>query len=203
MSIWAALAEGTTPKLYRAGRLIYLQGAEATEFFYLVSGRAKSFISSPEGGERMLAVHKTGDLMGEASFFDECPRVSSGVAMEDCLLVAVGRARLNHIFTLHPDLALPMLQHLARTVRLLSSHVDGLSFLPADQRLAQALLDQADSSGLVQGTHEELGATVGVSRVTVSRTVSEFVRRGWLTTGYRRIQLADRKALETFIRGEY
>lgn len=202
MSIWAPLAEGTVAKRYRAGQLIYLQGTEATEFYYVVQGRVKSYISSPEGGERMLTVHHSGDLMGEASFFDECPRVSSAVAVEDSEIVTITRPRLNQVFARHPELALPMLQYLARTVRLLSSHVDGLSFLPADRRLARALLDQVDRNGFVHCTHEELGDAVGVSRVTVSRILAQFVRKGWLETGYRSLALLNREELERFANTE-
>ncbi len=202
MSIWAPLAEGTAAKLYRAGQLIYLQGTEATEFYYLLKGRVKSYMSSSEGGERMLAVYQTGDLMGEASFFDECPRVSSAVAVEDSQIVIITRSRLTQVFAKHPELALPMLQYLARTVRLLSSHVDGLSFLPADRRVARALLDQADRNGVVSTTHEELGVSVGVSRVTVSRVLSQFVQKGFLKTGYRSLVLLDPTALELFASSE-
>lgn len=91
---WAPLAEGQTPRIYAPGQLIYLQGTEADVFYYLLSGKARSYISSASGGERVLATHRSGDLMGEASFFDACPRVSSAVAVTECRVVSVDRDRL-------------------------------------------------------------------------------------------------------------
>ena len=38
----------------------------------------------------------------------------------------------------------------------------------------------------------------GVSRVTVSRVLSEFARRGFLETGYRSMRILDRGALIDF-----
>ncbi len=198
MSIWSPLAENAIPKRYQAGQLVYLQSEDPTEFYYLVKGRVKSYISSPQGGERTLTLYKTGDLMGEASFFDQRPRVSSAVALTDCQIVAVSRARLDQVFAQHPELAFPMLQYLAKTVRLLSTHVDGLSFLPADRRLARLLVEHADENGTLRTTHEELGALAGVSRVTVSRVLSSFADRGWLETGYGNLQLLDCEALLRF-----
>ena len=130
MANWNLLAEGRPPRRYRAGQLVYLQGARPDCFYYLASGSVRSFISTPSGEERVLAVHQAGDLMGEASFFDGCPRVTSAMALEDCRILAVGRAQLDAAFQRHPELALPMLQHLARTVRTLSGHVESSS-LPA------------------------------------------------------------------------
>ena len=109
MADWNLLAEGRCPRRCRAGQIIYLQGARPDCFYYLVSGSVRSFISTGGGEERVLAVHRAGDLMGEASFFDGCPRVTSAMALEDCRILAISRAQLDAAFQRHPELALPML----------------------------------------------------------------------------------------------
>lgn len=196
---WTPLAQGQAPKTYAPGQLIYLQGTEADTFYYLLSGSARSYISSETGDERVLTTHRAGDLMGEAAFFDGCPRVSSAVAVTECRVVSIDRERLDGVLRAHPELALPMLQYLARTIRLLSDHVDGMSFHPADQRVARYLLTiPPESNGALRCTHEEIGAAVGVSRVTVSRVLGEFTRRGWLKTSYRALYLTDAAALRAF-----
>ena len=101
-NVWAPLAEGLPPKIYVPGQLIYLQDTYPAAFYYLESGSARSFISSPEGTERLLTLHHSGDLMGEASFFDQCPRVSSAIAITECKVFSVDRQRLERIFQLHP-----------------------------------------------------------------------------------------------------
>ena len=196
MSKFAALAEGRIPRRYTSGQVIYLQGTTANEFYYLIKGTARSYISSPSGGERILTIHHSGDLMGEASFFDECPRVSSAIAVTDCEVVSINRKQLDHIFQTHSDLALPMLQYLARTVRLLSNHVDEATFRPANQRLARYLLAETSGDLPFPCTHEELGFAIGASRVTVSRLLSDYSQRGLVRTGYRAITVIDREGLK-------
>ena len=196
MANWNLLAEGRPPRRYRAGQLVYLQGARPDCFYYLASGSVRSFISTPSGEERVLAVHQAGDLMGEASFFDGCPRVTSAMALEDCRILAVGRAQLDAAFQRHPELALPMLQHLARTVRLLSDHVESSS-LPARQRVARWLLAQPPGEdGSLRATHEAIGQAVGLSRVTVSRALGELSALGLAGLGYRSVTVLDRDGLE-------
>ena len=196
MADWDLLAEGRSPRRYRAGQMVYLQGTRPECFYYLISGSVRSFISSSAGEERVLTVHRAGDLMGEASFFDGCPRVTSAMALEDCLILAVDRAQLDAAFQRHPELALPMLQYLARTVRLLSDHVESSS-LPAQQRVARWLLRQPDG-GAVKATHEGIGQAVGLSRVTVSRVLGELAAQGLVSLGYRSVAVRDRAALEGF-----
>ena len=195
MPIWDLLGEGRPPKQYSAGQLIYLQGTQPECFYYLKEGEARSFISLDSGEERILTVHRAGDLMGEASFFDNCPRVSSAVAVSACLVFSVDRPQLDAVFLRHPELALPMLQYLARTVRLLSAHVDGMSFLSADRRIARYLLSLPPRQGSLHCTHEEIGEAVGVSRVTVSRVLSQWSRQGLVSTGYGSLTLLDRDRL--------
>ena len=196
---WAPLAEGRAPRQYASGQLIYLQETRAEEFYYILSGTVKCFISSPGGDERTLTLHHDGDLIGEAAFFDRQPRVSSAVAVTPCALVTVDRPRLEDVFARHPGLAVSMLEYLARTVRLLSVHVDG-AFLQADKRIARHLLSLSPTpSGALRCTHEEIGSTVGVSRVTVSRVLGEFDRKGWIKTGYRSLTVQNRRALEQLL----
>ena len=176
--IWAPLAEGQPTHHREPGQMIYLQDTEAAQFYYILTGTVKCFISSPDGDERTLALHHGGELIGEASFFDRQPRVSSAVAVTPCELISVNRQHLEAVFARRPDLAISMLEYLARTVRLLSGHVDS-AFLQADKRIARHLLAlEPDARGLLHCTHEEIGSSVGVSRVTVSRVLGDFDRRG-------------------------
>ena len=161
--IWAPLAEGQPTHHREPGQMIYLQDTEAAQFYYILTGTVKCFISSPDGDERTLALHHGGELIGEASFFDRQPRVSSAVAVTPCELISVNRQHLEAVFARRPDLAISMLEYLARTVRLLSGHVDS-AFLQADKRIARHLLAlEPDARGLLHCTHEEIGSSVGVS----------------------------------------
>lgn len=196
---WTPLADGQPTQHKEPGQLIYLQDTRAECFYYIVSGTVKCFISSPEGEERILTLPHAGELIGEAAFFDQQPRVSSAMAVTKCELVAVDRQRLEQVFSACPGLAISMLENLAQRVRLLSGHVDS-EFLQADKRIARHLLSLIpESDGRLRCTHEEIGASVGVSRVTVSRVLGEFDKKGWVQTGYKLLRLLDRPALEHYL----
>lgn len=184
MSLWQPLAQGKTPRTYAPGQLIYLQGEEPTEFYYLLSGAARSFLTSPGGEERVLTLHRGGSLMGEASFFDGCPRVSSAAAVSECRVVAVTWRDLERTLEQRPQMAVPMLRHLAATVGQLSHQVNDLSFQSAETRLAAQLLREADEEGQVKVTQEELGFRIGAARVTVARLLRKWAKAGWVETRY-------------------
>ena len=193
---WQRFAAGRPVVRCPAGYLIYLQDTQATCFYYLRSGRVKSYIQSEDGAQRVLRIYEQGSLFGEASFFDELPRVSSAVALTTCQIVPIDRELVRAEFARDPALAMVMLNYLARTVRVLSEQVDDMAFRPARQRIARHLLTLSPSAdGTLSCTQEEIAASVSASRVTVARILSEFARNGWLKTLYGGVRLLDEGAL--------
>ena len=197
---WKDFAEQLPAVRCSPGHLIYLQDTEATCFYYLKSGQVKSFIQSPQGEERVLNLYRAGSLFGEASFFDQLPRVSSAVALTPCQLVPMDRELVTRAVARDPELAMAMLRYLARTVRLLSEQLDDMAFRPVPWRLARFLLSQADGEGAVRSTQEEMAASISASRVTVSRALNTFARRGWVELRYREVRLLRPEALRSLPR---
>ena len=196
VGIWETFARSRPPVRCSPGYLIYLQGTEATCFYFLRSGKVKSFIQSEDGAERVLNLYAAGSLFGEASFFDGLPRVSSAVAVVPCEIVPIDRELVSQEFAKNPELALAMVKYLARTVRLLSGQVDQMAFRPARWRVANYLLTLSPGSGPVSCTQEDIAAAVSASRVTVSRVLNEFARQGWIALGYRTITLLQSEQLK-------
>lgn len=197
--IWRSFAAGRAVVRCPEGYLIYLQQTEATCFYYLKRGRVKSFIQSENGDEKVLNIYQEGNLFGEASFFDELPRVSSAIALTACELVPIDRELVYAEIAKNPQLAMAMLKYLARTVRILSSHVDDMAFHPADWRVARYLLSlPASPNEAIDCTQDEIADSISASRVTVSRVLRDFTKKGWISTGYRSIQILNRAELHTF-----
>ena len=196
---WLILEETQPIKLYGPNQLVYLQQETAQQFYYLKSGKVRIFLSSPEGEEKTLSFAGPGSLLGEASFFDGRPRVSSARTLVKSEIITVTGEVLLQCFRQNPELAMELCRYLSGTIRMLSAQVDSMAFQQADQRLAELLLQRAEN-GTVTATHEALGALIGVSRVTVSRVLGAFTRRGWISTGYGQIVLLQPQRLTGFSR---
>ena len=53
-----------------------------------------------------------------------------------------------------------------------------------------------DPKNVVRATHQELADMLGTWRETVSKTLQEFRRRGWIASGRRQLTLLDKEALQ-------
>lgn len=180
------------------GEVLYRQGESATAFYYLKSGRVRVYMISPDGEPRTLSTASQGEILGEAAFFDRMPRISCAEALCDCEVTAIDEARLITLVRDNPRLALDLLKIQAARVRQLSSQLDAMTFMQADGRIAQLLLQNVRKENgelTVALTHEAISEAVGVSRVTVSKIVSRLSSQGVLRTAYRKLTVTDEKAL--------
>lgn len=199
---WAAFQQIGTPVRFSKGRIIYLQGQAPQYLYYLAQGQVKSFIVSDRGEERILTVYNRGSIFGEASFFDEQPRMSSAAALENCEIIPISQEQVLALFQQQPQLAVEMLRYLSQTVRLLSDQVDRITFLGADQRILRVLLSLPAKDQVVQTTQDDLASAVGASRITVCRFLNKLQAAGYLKTGYGCITLLNLSALHQMVEHE-
>lgn len=177
------------------GEIIYHQGDLADSFYYIKKGKATVFMISPDGMEKTLNTASKGELIGEGAFFDRKPRVSSAKAVTASELVIIDKKILFNLIQKHPSLAFDLLEILATRIRLLTTQLDSMTFMQADARIARLLLDDMKDDKVCL-THEEIALTVGVSRITVTKTLSRLSSQGILATHYRGIKILDKSALE-------
>jgi CRP/FNR family transcriptional regulator len=77
--------------------------------------------------------------------------------------------------------------------------VDEVAFHSIAVRLTGLLLQAP--GGIVTSTHQQLADELGSAREVVSRHLKEFERNGWLRLGRGRIEMLDRRAMETLADG--
>lgn len=187
------------PKLYYENQIIYQQGETADYVYYLKSGKVKIYIASQSGFDKALTTLTKGSLFGKASFFDGTPRTSSAKALQQSEIIAVDKQLMTRIFQMRPDFAVELLEYLSRTIQMLSSQIDAMTFEQADKRIARFLCENySPAEKAIDYTHEEISERIGVSRVTVSKILSQFRKNSWIDTKYKEIDIYDIDALTKF-----
>ena len=71
------------------------------------------------------------------------------------------------------------------------------------EKIASFLLEQTVTDNINKGivnstlpyTHEEIATLVGLSRVTVTKVLNDFVKKGYIKNKYRKIIILNKKAL--------
>jgi CRP/FNR family transcriptional regulator, cyclic AMP receptor protein len=200
----AQLAAAALTQSFRARQVVYLPGDRAASVHFIASGRVKVSKVTRDGKELTLAYRTSGDFFGETCLLEGGPREEMVEAMENTMSVELDRAGLDHLLANHAQVAYPFARALIDRWRGLQTKVEQLVFKDVGSKLAELLLRLGSEHGiehrrgLVLGlkiTHQEMANLIGSTRETVSLTLSQFKRKGFIHTEGRKVILADREGL--------
>lgn len=107
-----AILKSATEKAFDAGEKILQEGESGVGFYQILEGSAQVI-----RGDVELAKLGPGDFFGELAVLDGEPRTADVVALEDTTCLILTRWVMKSIILAHPDVALGMLEELARRLR--------------------------------------------------------------------------------------
>ncbi len=196
----SALRSGIITVHLNRGERLFSEGDTGDKLYIILSGKIKLTKAAPDGRENLLSVHGPGEMFGELSLFDPIPRTSSATAVTNAELAGVAHEDLRSWLSTRPEVAMHLLQALAKRLRRINEVKADLVFTDVPGRVAKALLDLAERFGVptpagIQVNHdltqEELAQLVGASRETVNKALADFAARGWLQLAAKSVLLTD------------
>ncbi len=207
ISLFAGLDEAAQEDLvrlaqhrdFRRGETVFRSEDSAGSILILRFGRVKLSRLTPEGQEFVLDILAPGDVLGEQTLFGAEPRGVDGTALEDCGVCLISAPAIADLVMRRPDMGVRLLHSVGRKLHDMQRLAEILSRRHAKARLAGFLLLRADRAGEeeVRLSHEDIAASLSLSRETVTRKLAELERAGMVRLpGYRRILLRDRHALQ-------
>lgn len=186
----AALNEHLRPKRFTRDSLIVGQDDEGEALYIIRRGRVKVALTGENGREVILALFREGDFFGEMSLLDGRPRSANVIASENTDVLMLLRQDFESHLRRSPDTALRVLAEMCGRLRRADEVIGSLALLDVYGRVARTLIDLSVKEGVAQDegilirerpTQQDLASMIGTSRETVSRVLSEFRRRGFLS----------------------
>ena len=181
----AAISRVAAYRTYRRGERIVTQGQPGDSFFVILRGRLSVSILSPEGREIVLSTLAAGEHFGEMALLDEAPRSATVTAVEKSELAVLTRDAFFDLLKGNFVLFRGLLSAYSRRLRHANATIEGLASLDVKGRLARYFRDLAEERGrragggwivVVRPSQREIADTIGSSRETVSRTMSQLAR---------------------------
>ena len=182
----SAIARQCAWRTYAAEQQIVGQLDESREVYFVLSGRARVNLYSPDGGDVTFRDIGPGDIFGELAAIDGAPRSANVVALVDTTIASLHADQFWQVLRDHPAVAAATLRRLVRLVRSLSERVYEFSALAVRNRIHAELLrlcrDQVIAANQATidpaPTHAEIASRISTHREAVSRELSDLVRGG-------------------------
>lgn len=181
-----------------SGSVVFAPGAPAAGFVLVLEGTVRVQKVSASGRELVLYRVSGGEscILTTACLLSGQHYQAEAVAETPVVHVAViPQAAFDQLMGGSADFRRFVFTDYSSRITDLLQVVEEVAFERVDRRLAQRLLDRADTAGCVHATHQHLAAELGSAREVVSRQLKEFQRRGWVRLARGRIELTARTPL--------
>lgn len=189
----------------RGGEVLVEQG-EVNDLLYIVEqGWLHGSAKLPGGeGRQIIRFYYAGDLMG-LSNLAWAKTATTLTAVSDCIVADLPKAELGEIFARHPRLAGLLYAVAAAENVAMADRMTSVGRMSAQARIATLLLDilarlRVTDGGVVTTfdlplTQQDIGDAVGLTKVHVSRMMTELERAGMIARTGRRYKIVDEPAL--------
>jgi len=95
----------TKTEAFHSHQVIFSQGDKADALYIVKYGSVEIRHSSPHGEDILVSTLGTGSHFGEMGFIDGKKRSGTAMAMEDCEILRLEYAKMNHAFEKAPVMA--------------------------------------------------------------------------------------------------
>ena len=176
-----ALIRGSRIVALEAGTQVFAPGQPADNLLLLLEGTVRVQQTSETGREIFLYRVHAGEscVLTTACMLAFEDYNADGVAETDVRAVAIPRTTFDELASRSPLFREFIFKAYSRRITDLFTLIEEIVFRRMDVRLAARLLELARGD-VVKATHQALSVELGTAREVISRTLSEFQRRGWI-----------------------
>ena len=180
------------------GDVLFQSGDGSSDLYIVTRGRIAIGNRSFDGRESLVALMESGDLFGEMPLFSNDGRSAEARALEESAVVVIPYQPVKNLYDENPSLLWRVVEMLVSRLKSTDIALADTMFLDVTGRTAKRLLEMAGESDEFQLpiTQEELAGMIGASRERVNKSISSFIKLGWLSQSGEKYIILDRKQLE-------
>jgi CRP/FNR family cyclic AMP-dependent transcriptional regulator len=196
-----------TTSLYPKGALLFMERQEARGVFVLCEGEVKLSISSSEGKTLIMRVAKAGEILGLMAGVSGGPYEVTAETIRPCQVSFIRTEDFRRFSSKYQEVAQAVSKQMIVQYQAACEQLRtvGLS-ATAHEKLARLLLmwsaevaPSKDGTRITMPlTHEEIAEFVGITRETVTRTLSDFKVRHLVAIQGSTLTIPSRAALESY-----
>jgi CRP-like cAMP-binding protein len=178
-------------KEFGRDEVIFRQGDESREVYFVLKGKVRIFTTSPSGNETSIAIFSTNDVIGELAAIDHEPRSATAKAVTAVSLLSMAQESFLHHLETMPRFALAFIRLLSGKLRWTAAYAESIAQYDAAGRLLHIILQantqygRAVTPGMeyivdLSLNQTDLASMIGARREWVNRILGDWRRRGLL-----------------------
>lgn len=186
------------------GEFLFHARERQTGIYAVKAGFLKSCMPLPDGQSKIVGFHAMGDVLG-LDGLGRGAHTTDAIALNGCEVCEIPLDKFERLLE-HPTESVHVRQLLASEISRVEAHAAAVGTLSAKQLAATFLLDMSgrwEDRGYSKNefvlfmSRKEIGNFLGLTFETVSRTLSYFQSKNWITVHGKNVTVRDISALKS------
>lgn len=184
----------------RKKQLLFNEGDEGSEFYFLAKGKIKLFRATEDGKEAVIRLLESGEYFAEILLQLKHHYPVSAIALEESELLAIDAQQIHAYIQNNPATAMQFIGTLSQRIKYLLEMVEQLTLSDIRQRFVNYLMALSEKQGSAQvrlpAAKGEVALLLGTTAETFSRLLSKLASEGCIKIDGRDISIEDADALK-------
>lgn len=192
------IAKYSCKKKYKKGTVLKLPGDTLNCVFYIKEGKTRHYMENNEGIEKLLYILNTGWLFGEMSHTLGYKTGLYTMAETDTVLYIISSENVDKLLNESILFQNAVRKCLAQKLVILRHEIENLTFNSIKDRIKRLFVMLVNTEKIyddnwygvnIEYTQYQIGVLIGGARVSVSRTINELCKEGFIRIVNRKPQI--------------
>lgn len=179
----------------KKGEILFNQGDEVSNFYFVATGLIKLFRLSPDGHEKIFELEGDGRIFAEALMFAEQAHYPvSAAALKESILLEINNKGFLSILSQSFSTSMMIMGDLSKRLHDLINEIDNLSLMTGRNRLSTFFLDQVLKQGMefeLEIPKNAIASVLSLQPETFSRLLKELCNKNVIEVNDSHIRVLD------------
>lgn len=196
----ALIASRATRRKYRDGEIVHERGDDHPGIGIVIAGKIKLIYPCRDGQEVFAGLIRPGQNFGDAGLLRDEPRAHRATAIGETVVDHLDRDAF-HALLDRPAIVRALYLIASFRLSLVIDLLDDIRVQTPEVRLAKLIMHMHANGGSdrLEFLQEDFAGMLGVSNVTLAKSLRQLERRGLVEAGYRHIRISDPHRLAAWV----
>ncbi len=198
----SSLSADRKVSIIKKKQVIYSEGDEPRRFFFLKSGKVKTYQANQDGKEFITGLYNSGDFFGHISIIENTEYQESSEALEECEIIAIPKHDFLELITRNQSVANQFIKMLANDIQEKEKQLMQIAYNSIRKRTADALImlskkykNESQENFAIKISRDDLASVVGTATESLIRTLSDFKANNLIEINGSEIKILDKGKL--------
>lgn len=193
-------------KIVKKKEMLFFEGQDPNELYFLEKGEIKTFKTSRDGKELVTGIHHDKSFIGFLALLENTPYKESAVALQDSEAYLISKDDFQSLIYSNRDIARQFIRQLANDLSEMEDRLLEVAYQSVRQRVAGSLLKASEKLGegrkteLITISRRDIAGIVGTATESLNRTLADFRDEGAVELLQDGIRIVNVSKLERIMR---